>query len=548
MKPFSKKFINKQAEIPERPRFYYDREPYDKAEERGKREVSKYDEEYTFLVRLIQTIGQVAPEAGQEMKDISNAYPFVTIDDVGDLAAKIWTLATTKYKIPADWLTKQLEKTASLKKATPDLWPAQEEADDMLNHAPGYLAYSYGQDKEAEGEFTGAEFSTDDVGVNPSLDNGPWSSPEDQGAKPQKSPFPNTDWLPADDENTDQQPASNVASSIKRPFSKKANPSTRYWIAPDGTEFNAGTHHGAWIKNNKETLKQYGISFTSIGTTWSDMIKNGWVRVSNEPAGSGFQIQIQDLNNIPSFLDDFVAKNYQQGDKIELGDQSGHLIAIDDPFPTLQKAVRKNLRQGSLKQAAIDSQFVNEILQAIHSNGGTTYNLLTGNMAGTPNYAVSIYPDRERIVDGVDFDVLEGYVEENEDLLSDVKNSFGAWSNNGKVYLDVVATIPDQAQAIELAKQHNQLAIYDLQNNKEIRTDNTNDVQKTADDQVLPQEQQDQIAAVTSPIYNTALNNYAQAVKRGHEKDRALEYAIQSVANIEKIDPKKLVELINQYL
>lgn len=623
MKPFGKKFINKEADIPERPRFYYDKEPYDKAEERGQKEVSKYDEEYIFLVRLIKTIAQVAPEAGQEMKDLSNAYPFVTIDDVGDLAAKIWTLATTKYKIPAAWLTQQLEKKGSLKIA--DLWPAQEQAQDMLSHEHNSLSYNNDQEADTsvsgprpddvgktskskklninnivkilnakepkvvnintaehtltlvdgttisfddaakqvmemdkESVFSGAEFSTTEFNTTPTLDNGPFSSPEDQGAGDQKQPFPNTSWVPADDKNEDEEPYSDIASSLTRPFSKKANPNSRYWIAPDGTEFNAGTHHGAWIKNNKETLKQYGVPFTSLGTTWTDMIKNGWVRVSNEPAGSGFQIQVQDLNNISSFLDDFVAKNYQQGDKIELGDQNGNLITIDDPFPNLQKALRKSKKMS--KQAAVDSQFVNQMLQSIHEGGGVTYNLFNGNLSGTPNYSVSIYPDRERIVEGVDFDILEGYVEDNEDLLSDAKNSLGVWSNNGKVYLDVVVIVPDKNEAIELARQHNQIAIWDLQNNQEIPTGGTGgsiarafsklemSILKTADHEILTQDDQNEIAASSSPAYVIAMDNYIESVKHGHEPTRSLQYAIESVANVEKIDEKKLIEFINNYL
>ena len=71
---------------------------------------------------------------------------------------------------------------------------------------------------------------------------------------------------------------------------------------------------------------------------------------------------------------------------------------------------------------------------------------------------------------------------------------------------------------------------------------------KRAEEQILTQEQQDQIAALTSPVYNIALNNFASAVKRGHSKDRSLAYAVDSVKNLEKIDSKKFVELANTYL
>jgi hypothetical protein len=738
-------------------------------QDRGSKEVSKYDPSYIFLVTLVKLLVKegVSP---QEIKSIAAAHPFVTVDDVGDLTAKLWTLATEKYQIPREWLIKRLPKNASLdvkarehldpidtrreynkktpKKVEPyfsaadrleiedpfqdienqrirfpkkkankkyrppfedllrmitdgyiqddwafepcdintgmcenfvynvrkvypeakevgirmekpngpfhtvlryngkfydsetpdgvnnlrdiqfvqqwpkntplytdnsngltakqaDLWPAQEEAEDMLDHHPGYLAYEYGQDKTSKNKslnldkaveilnagsnkvvsinakdhtvtmadgaimsfddatkaaadisktadgFTGAEFSTDDFGVNPTMDIGPWSSPEDQGARPQKSPFPNTGWLPADDDNLDEQPSSNVASTIKRPFSKKANPDSRYWISPDGTEYNAGTHHGAWIKLNKDLLNQQGINTSTIGYAWDSLIKNGWARVSNEPAGTGFQIQVDDLKHVPQFLDGFVSRNFMDGNVIEMGDQSGNLVRISDPFPSIQKAVNRALRMkqtASLKQADLSGQTVNQIVNELHSNGGATWNLSKGNMAGTDNYAVSIYPDRAQILDGVDFDRVEEFIASNHDLLDNPENSFGAWTHDGKVYMDVVATVPDVAQAVELGKQHNQIAIWDLKNAREIQTGGTGEVKQAVQKQILPQQLQDEVAAETSPVYNIALNNYAEAVKRGHEKDRSLEYAIESVANLEKIDPKKFVELINKYL
>lgn len=560
MKLFSKKDISKQAEIPERPRYLYDPEPYDQAEERGKKEITKFDSEYIFLLKLIKLViaNGVPP---QEVKALSEAYPFVTVDDVGDLASKIWTLATEKYGITREFLLQNLPKNASLKKADKtydDEWQAQKETQDMLDHAPGYLAYDYGQDKTADDEFKGSEFSGTDDAPNPITDIGPFSSPEDHGAKPQKSPFPNTNWLPADDQNLDQQAPSNVAAS--RSFSKKANPDSRYWIAPDGAEFPVSGIHPVWIKNNFETLKKYGIDpiGKTLGELHDEMINSGWVRISNEPADSGFIIQVKNWRNPPSFLDNFIAKNFTDGDRIVLASDDQNYLTITDPFPSLQKAINKTIRRGSAKQAAVNGDITNKILQLIHNNGEVTYNFASGDMAGTPNYSVSIYPDREQVGEGVDFDRLESFLDANEDLLMDANNSVGAWSNGGKIYLDVVVTLPDMNKAIELAKQHNQIAIWDLQNNREISTGGTGNgnahafskksLIKTAEESLLCQEDQNEIAAASSPAYVIAVNNYAEAVKRGHDKDRSFEYAIESVQNLEKIDPKKLIEFINNYL
>jgi hypothetical protein len=71
---------------------------------------------------------------------------------------------------------------------------------------------------------------------------------------------------------------------------------------------------------------------------------------------------------------------------------------------------------------------------------------------------------------------------------------------------------------------------------------------KIAEEQVLCEEYQNEIAAASSPAYVIAVNNYAEALKRGHDKDRSLKYAIESVKNIEQVDAKKLVEFINKYV
>ena len=361
-----------------------------------------------------------------------------------------------------------------------------------------------------------------------------------------------TDWV---DSNLLQSPSVS-ASSLNRPFSKKAGTS-RYWIAPDGTEFDAGTHHGVWVNQHPKELKQYGIkNVSNLADAYAQMYASGWTRVTPE---RGFTVQVGDLRHIPSYLDNFIAENFKQGDSIRIGTDA-EMVEINNPFPSIQKAVNKQLMhsKASLKQADISGQVTNKILQNIHENGGTTFNLSSGDMSGTPNYSVSIYPDRERVVEGVDFDSIEGFIADNEDLLKDPSNSFGAWTDAGKVYLDVVVTIPDRAKAIELAKQHNQIAIWDLQNSKEILTGGTGgsgvrafskkNLVKVAAEQLLTEVDQNAIAAASSPAYVIAVNNYAEAFKRGHSKDRALEYALESVSNVEKLDPKKLVEFINKYI
>ena len=117
------------------------------------------------------------------------------------------------------------------------------------------------------------------------------------------------------------------------------------------------------------------------------------------------------------------------------------------------------------KQAAISGHIVNDILEVVESSGGITYNMNQGNLAYSDNYSVSIYPQREKIVTGVaDYEDIQNYINENEDLLIQPNNSFGVWSNKGQVYYDIVITIPDREEALKLGRENNQLEIWDLKN------------------------------------------------------------------------------------
>ena len=130
----------------------------------------------------------------------------------------------------------------------------------------------------------------------------------------------------------------------------------KYWIAPDGKEFafspsdsNIGGHLG-WIPKNKDILKGYGIDLNIHGpyghhAIADDMIKAGWTRVTTE-SDYDFAMEVADINNLPPYLDNFVAKNYYGGG-VEIDDLEGNYQDISDPFPNLRKAIyqAKRLRQ-----------------------------------------------------------------------------------------------------------------------------------------------------------------------------------------------------------
>src|ERR1017187_5367684 len=89
----------------------------------GKQEISIYRPSYEYLVKLVKTITSVAPGAAQDIKNLASQHPFKTVDDIGDLTIQIWTLATTKYGIPREWLVKNLPEKKGSKTASSNIFP-----------------------------------------------------------------------------------------------------------------------------------------------------------------------------------------------------------------------------------------------------------------------------------------------------------------------------------------------------------------------------------------------------------------------------------------
>ena len=174
---------------------------------------------------------------------------------------------------------------------------------------------------------------------------------------------------------TDPQKKEQIKQHIERiknaSLNIQANPPSRYWIAPDGKEFPVHGSHGTWIQQDKnlKILKSYGIkNLIGLDNIWKQMLRDGWIRISNEPAGSGFQIEAPDLHNLPPYLDDFIARNFKQGDDILIGNGYDKGIFIDDPFPSIQKAVNKQLMRS--KQASLDEVLDQTTQDAIASEYG----------------------------------------------------------------------------------------------------------------------------------------------------------------------------------
>lgn len=106
-------------------------------------------------------------------------------------------------------------------------------------------------------------------------------------------------------------------------------------------------------------------------------------------------------------------------------------------------------------------------------NGGVTWNLHRGNLGGKDEWAVSIDPDASVVVEVEDFgpSVVAHFLHDNRTILDDSTISFGGWIDRetNRVYLDLSWTTPSREDAEALARAYDQIAIYNLKTQEEVR-------------------------------------------------------------------------------
>ena len=112
------------------------------------------------------------------------------------------------------------------------------------------------------------------------------------------------------------------------------------------------------------------------------------------------------------------------------------------------------------------------LLDLISSNGGFTIDFKTGNI---PESGFCIALAGFECIVQIDNDldkILSNYIVDNKSKLFIDSYYLGAWVNDGKIYLDIVIIVKDLKLAVKLAKINNQIAIFDLDNHKEIFCEN----------------------------------------------------------------------------
>lgn len=114
------------------------------------------------------------------------------------------------------------------------------------------------------------------------------------------------------------------------------------------------------------------------------------------------------------------------------------------------------------------------VINESHQRGGSTASLTNQRLLTQDDgrYMVSPFQDRQLPLENAPTPQdLRNYIAKNEDLLAKPGHNLGTWWNkegDGKHYLDVSITENDLNKAMDIGRQHKQLAIYDMVEGKDV--------------------------------------------------------------------------------
>ena len=145
-----------------------------------------------------------------------------------------------------------------------------------------------------------------------------------------------------------------------------------------------------------------------------------------------------------------------------------------------QQAVQEDIiaylatHEGALPAMMSVEQVVDIVLKSHEATDGSTTHFRWGDLSGKRLFVVSLFPDLGVIKEGraIAKDELSAFAQAHLDLFSDPRVCLGTWynSDDGNSYIDINVALADKAQAVELGKKYNQIAIIDLSTLEETST------------------------------------------------------------------------------
>ena len=153
-----------------------------------------------------------------------------------------------------------------------------------------------------------------------------------------------------------------------------------------------------------------------------------------------------------------------------------HFVLLDQSDP--EEAYRQLLATGakSLGHEAAPFLPVNEwdrdVMHSITKDHGFSFHDHPGD-GPQSGYMVSVDRSSENVVPiwHLSSKYIADYMALHQAQLADPTNYLGGWVYKGNLYLDISKHVPDRQTALDLAKQHHQLGIYDLGDHETVMTD-----------------------------------------------------------------------------
>lgn len=108
------------------------------------------------------------------------------------------------------------------------------------------------------------------------------------------------------------------------------------------------------------------------------------------------------------------------------------------------------------------------------AKGGFSWSMQLGNVAGMPFYTIALNKASERVYDELPTNTeIRQFIVENIGELIEDNIVLGGWEHKGKYYLDTSELFNKNdislGGALQLASKRHQIAIYDLETNKEYK-------------------------------------------------------------------------------
>ncbi len=108
------------------------------------------------------------------------------------------------------------------------------------------------------------------------------------------------------------------------------------------------------------------------------------------------------------------------------------------------------------------------------AKGGFSWSMKLGDVSGLPCYSIALNKASERVYNELPTNAqIRQFIIENIGKLMEDNIVIGGWESDGKYYLDTSELFSKDdvslGGALQIASRRHQLAIYDLENNKEIK-------------------------------------------------------------------------------